>query len=89
MTSDFKAGVAKKTRKFNNTPEASMATYQLITGADQGKFVRVLGNRSAVAFDADNTVELSYWDKHVTPHVDHMQGNKRWWRMKSSQPKLG
>ncbi|MFL3662115.1 MAG: hypothetical protein ACI6PN_10235 [Polaribacter sp.] len=82
-TSEFKAGVAKKTRKFNNTPETSMATYQLITGADQGKFMRVMGNRSAVAFDADNTVELSYWDKHVTPHVDHMEGNKRWWRMNS------
>ena len=82
MSSEFEAGVAKKTDKFNSTAETSMVTYQLITGSDQGKYMRVMGNRDAASFDEDNMAELAYWNKHVMPYVDNMDGNVRWWRMK-------
>jgi hypothetical protein len=84
MNADFEEGVAKKTDKFNATAETSMFTYQLITGSDQGKYMRVMGNRDATAFDEDNMAELAYWNKHVMPYVDNMDGNKRWWRMKGA-----
>jgi hypothetical protein len=82
MNAEFEAGVAKKTDKFNGTAETSMATYQIITGNDQGKYMRVMGNRDSSAFDEDNTAELAYWGKHVMPYVDSNDGNVRWWRMK-------
>ena len=47
----------KKHRKFNNTKETSFATYQIITGADQGKYMRVMGNRSAAAFDTEEELK--------------------------------
>ena len=59
-----------------------MATYQIITGQDQGKYMRVMGNRESSAFDEDNTAELAYWGKHVMPYVESNDGNIRWWRMK-------
>mgnify|MGYP001180405066 FL=1 len=82
MNAEFEAGVAKKTNKFNGTAETSMATYQIITGQDQGKYMRVMGNRDSSAFDEDNTAELEYWNKHVMPYVESNDGNIRWWRMK-------
>jgi len=72
MNAEFEAGVAKKTDKFNGTAETSMATYQIITGQDQGKYMRVMGNRDSSAFDEDNTAELAYWGKHVMPYVEKM-----------------
>ena len=82
MNAEFEAGVAKKTDKFNATAETSMATYQIITGQDQGKYMRVMGNRDSSAFDEDNATELAYWGKHVMPYVESNDGNVRWWRMK-------
>ena len=82
MSTEFESEVAKKTQKFNNTDETSMGTYQLITGPDQGKYMRVMGNRDAASFDMNNTAELAYWNKNVMPYVDNMEGNKIWWRMK-------
>ena len=82
MNAEFEAGVAKKTDKFNSTAETSMATYQIITGQDQGKYMRVMGNRESSAFDEDNTAELAYWGKHVMPYVESNDGNIRWWRIK-------
>lgn len=82
MNAEFEAGVTKKTDKFNATAETSMATYQIITGQDQGKYMRVMGNRDSSAFDEDNTSELAYWGKHVMPYVESNDGNIRWWRMK-------
>ena len=84
MNAEFEAGVAKKTDKFNGTAETSMATYQLITGPDQGKYMRVMGNRDAASFDMDNAEELEYWGKHVMPYVESNDGNIRWWRLKGN-----
>jgi hypothetical protein len=82
MNAEFESAVAKKTQKFNNTKETSFATYQLITGPDQGKYMRVMGNRTAADFDADDSKELDYWMKNVMPFVESNDGNIRWWRMK-------
>ena len=72
MNAEFEAGVAKKTQKFNNTKETSFATYQIITGADQGKYMRVMGNRSAADFDTEDTTEMAYWMKNVMPYTEKM-----------------
>ena len=82
MNAEFESAVAKKTQKFNNTKETSFATYQLVTGPDQGKYMRVMGNRTAADFDQDDSKELAYWMKNVMPFVESNDGNIRWWRMK-------
>lgn len=74
MNAEFEAGVAKKTQKFNNTKETSFATYQIITGTDQGKYMRVMGNRSAADFDTENAAEMAYWMKNVMPYTEKMTG---------------
>ena len=84
MNAEFESGVAKKTQKFNNTKETSFATYQIITGADQGKYMRVMGNRSAADFDTENAAEMAYWMKNVMPYTEKNDGNVRWWRMKGA-----
>jgi hypothetical protein len=82
MNTEFEAGVAKKTGKFNNTKENSFATYQIITGTDQGKYMRVMGNRNAAAFDIEDASEMAFWNKFVMPYTEKNDGNIRWWRMK-------
>ena len=82
MIPEFEAGVAKKTQKFNNTKETSFATYQIITGSDQGKYMRVMGNRNAASFDTEDTAEMAFWMKNVMPYTEGNDGNIRWWRMK-------
>ena len=84
MNTEFEAAVAKKTQKYNNTKETSFATYQIITGSDQGKYMRVMGNRSAAAFDTEDSAELAYWMKNVMPYTEGNDGNVRWWRMKGA-----
>ena len=84
MNTQFEAGVAKKTSKFNNTKENSFATYQIITGTDQGKYMRIMGNRSAAAFDIEDASEMAFWNKHVMPYTEKNDGNIRWWRMKGA-----
>ena len=74
MIPEFEAGVAKKTQKFNNTKETSFATYQIITGSDQGKYMRVMGNRNAASFDTEDTAELAFWMKNVMPYTEEMMG---------------
>ena len=77
MNTEFEAAVAKKTQKYNNTKETSFATYQIITGSDQGKYMRVMGNRSAAAFDTEDSAELAYWMKNVMPYTEGNDGNIR------------
>lgn len=84
MKTEFEAGVAKKTKKYNNTKENAIFTYQIITGPDQGKYMRVVGNRDAASFDENNSSELAYWMKHVMPYAEGNDGNIRWWRMKGA-----
>ena len=81
MNSEFEAAAAKKTKKFNNTKETSFTTYQLLTGPDQGKYMRIAGNRDAASFDNNNSAELDYWMKYVMPYTDGHDGSLRWWRM--------
>jgi len=84
MTAEFETAVAKKTQKFNKTKETSIFTYQIITGPDQGKYMRVVGNRDAASFDEDNASEMAYWMKNVMPYVESNDGNIRYWRVKGA-----
>ena len=51
MAMEFESAVAKKTKKFNNTPETAILTFQIVTGPDSGKYMRVVGPKSADFFD--------------------------------------
>ena len=51
MAKEFEMAVSKKTRKFNNTQETGILTFQIVTGPDSGKYMRVVGPKTADFFD--------------------------------------
>ena len=85
MSAEFESAVAEKTKKFNNSAENAILTFQVITGPDQGKYMRVVGPKESSFFDEPFTKEYSYWEKNVMPFVKDNDGNKRSWRI----PNLG
>ena len=84
MAMEFESAVAKKTKKFNNTPETAILTFQIVTGPDSGKYMRVVGPKSADFFDqgVSGSSEYAYWVKNVMPHVKDQMGNIRTARIK-------
>lgn len=82
QTDNFKKAAAKKTQMFNNTPETSMVTYQIMTGPDQGKFERVYPNKTISQIYSNNPQELEYWGKNVSEFAKEPEGAKIWWRIK-------
>jgi len=81
MTAEFESAVAKKTKKYNTTTENGIMTFQIITGPDQGKYMRVVGPKESAFFDEGFSDEYSYWQKNVMPYVADSNGNKRTWRV--------
>jgi len=84
MTKEFEMAVSKKTKKFNNTQETGILTFQIVTGPDSGKYMRVVGPKTADFFDqgVSGSAEYDYWVKNVMPYVKDQEGNKRTWRIK-------
>ena len=83
QVNDFKSAAAKKTQMFNNTPETSMVTYQIMTGPDQGMFERVYPNKTISQMYSSNPQELDYWSKNVSKYAEEPRGAKVWWRIKN------
>ena len=50
MAKEFESAVAKKTKKFNNSADTAILTFQIVTGADSGKYMRVVGPKTADFF---------------------------------------
>ena len=84
MAKEFESAVAKKTKKFNNSADTAILTFQIVTGADSGKYMRVVGPKTADFFDQglSGSAEYEYWVKNVMPYVKDQAGNKRLWRLK-------
>ena len=83
MAKEFESAVAKKTKKFNNSEDTGILTFQVVTGPDSGKYMRVVGPKTADFFDQGmaGSAEYDYWVKNVMPYVKDQQGNKRTWRI--------
>ena len=83
MAQKFESAVAKKTKEFNNSADTAILTYQIVTGTDSGKYMRVVGPKTADFFDQglSGSAEYEYWVKNVMPYVKDQDGNKRLWRL--------
>ncbi len=78
MSKDFQEAVTKKTKKFNNTSDTAILTFSIVTGPDSGKYMRVIGPKSADFFNtSSDSDEYAYWEKNVMPYVKSQVGNIR------------
>ena len=79
MAKEFESAVSKKTQKFNNSEETTILTFQISTGPDSGKYMRVVGPKTADFFNQSlsDSDEYAYWVKNVMPYVKDQMGNIR------------
>jgi len=75
---EFMDAAAKKTARFNGTPETAMATYRVATGRNTGTYVRISGPMKASDFDVDRSAEGKYWMENVAKYVGQDFGAIRW-----------
>ena len=79
MAKEFESAVSKKTKKFNDSAETGILTFQIVTGPDSGKYMRVVGPKTPDFFDSSlsDSAEYEYWVKNVMPYVKDQMGNVR------------
>jgi len=82
MEQKFTDAAAKKTAKFNGTPESAIITYRTTTGRSAGNLVRVQANRKPADYDVDRTAEGKYWRDNVSEFVGSSYGLVIWQRLK-------
>mgnify|MGYP000209072024 FL=1 len=84
MSEKFEQAAAKKTKKFNNTAETGMFTFNIMDGENQGMYSRVVGWKdwSYMNSQDDRSDELKYWKDNVDPFVESSTGWKVWRRLK-------
>lgn len=80
-TAEFEEAVAKKMKKFNNSPETSMMTYKIVTGRNSGTYERVESMKYPKDYDKDRSAEGEYWDENVSEFVEKASGQLRWDRI--------
>ena len=84
MAADFESAVAKKMKKFNNTPQTAMFTYKIVTGRNSGAYERVESMKYPKDYDADRSAEQEYWDKNVGEFIEKSGGQIRWDRINNA-----
>ena len=83
MRNDFEKAAADKTALFNKTPETAIMTYRIITGPDNGKYLRVEANKSPADYDLDRSAEGKYWNDNVAKYIAKDQGQVRYQRLEN------
>ena len=72
----FEKAAAKKNKLFNNTPETTIITYQVMDGKDQGMYERIVGYKN--------------WDFYNNESKNEKMGRQiwcRWYTRYSNFPK--
>ena len=82
MTEQFEKSVGKKTKKFNSSKDNTIITFKVVTGANNGQYVRMMPWQSSADYDKDKSEELKYWQENVAEYADAIGGPQRWARMK-------
>lgn len=81
MNKQFEEAVAKKTAMYNKTRETAIFTYKIVTGPNQGRYVRVESNQSPADYDSDNSAMVKYWVDNVGKYIGENHGQVRWHRL--------
>ncbi len=83
MEEKFEQAAAKKMKKFNNTAESAMYTFNIMDGENQGMYSRVIGWKDWDFMNSqeDRSDELKYWRDNVDPYIEESTGWKVWRRL--------
>ena len=83
MEEKFEQAAAKKMKKFNNTAESAMYTFNIMDGENQGMYSRVIGWKDWDFMNSkeDRSEELKYWRDNVDPFIEKSTGWKVWRRL--------
>lgn len=83
MNEEFEAAAAKKMKKFNNSTETAMYTFNIMDGENQGMYSRVIGWKDWDFMNSqdDRSDELKYWSEKVDPFIEESTGWKVWRRL--------
>ena len=80
----FEKAVATKTKKWNNTPETAIFTFEVLNGPNAGTYERWVLRKDRAFFDQDFSAEIAYWDKNVAATIADESGQQTWRRFKGS-----
>lgn len=80
----FEKAVATKTKKWNNTPETAIFTFEVLNGPNAGTYERWVVRKDRAFFDQDFSAEIAYWDKNVAATIADESGQQTWRRFKGS-----
>ena len=80
----FEKAVATKTKKWNNTPETAIFTFEVLNGPNAGPYERWVLRKDRAFFDQDFSAEIAYWDKNVAATIADESGQQTWRRFKGS-----
>jgi len=81
MNEQFENAAAKKTKKFNSENDNLIVTYKIVTGQDNGTYLRIQPFQKSKDYDKDKSNELEYWQTNVSEYVGKAGGQQRWVRM--------
>ena len=81
MNTQFEEAVAKKTAMYNKTAETAIFTYRIVTGQNQGRYVRVESNQSPEDYDNVDPDMVKYWVDNVGKYIGEIHGQVRWQRL--------
>ena len=81
MISKFEEAASKKTKKFNTPNDNLIVTYKIVTGQNNGTYLRIQPFQKSKDYDKDKSKELKYWNDNVSAYVEKSGGQQRWVRM--------
>lgn len=84
MDKDFRKAVAKKMALYNNTPDKTIFTFQVVTGRNSGTYERVEPMKYPKDYDLDRSGEADYWQENVGKYVTKSSGQMRWDRINNA-----
>lgn len=80
--SEFEDAAAKKTKMFNTADDNLIVTYKVVTGQNNGTYLRIQPFQKSKDYDKDKSKELKYWQDNVSMYVQRAGGQQRWGRIK-------
>ena len=79
---EFEKAAAEKTKKFNSTENNLIITYKVVTGPNNGAYLRVMPYQKSKDYDRDRSKEAKYWIDNVSVFVQKEGSPQRWGRLK-------
>lgn len=76
--SDFEIAVKEKTKKWNNTLETAIFTFEVVNGPNTGTYERWVTRKDRSFFDQDFSKEIDYCRENVSKYIADQSGEQTW-----------